>query len=463
MLSSITAFFERHIRLNSTRIILFSFFLVILAGTLLLMLPVSGASGEGTDVLTALFTATTSTCVTGLVVVDTFSHWSLFGQFIILLLIQAGGLGVITIYSVGILLLHRRSSFSMNILIHDYFNLDSLSGIISFLKKVVVGTLIVEGTGAIFYAFVFVPKFGLGKGLWTSLFTAVSAFCNAGIDTIGIDSLCAFHGNVLVNLVTTTLVVLGGLGYVVWFDVVNAVKKTWSSKSGLSTVWNRLGEHSKLVITLTVFLLLSGTVGIFLIERNNPLTIGNFSLPDKLLASLFQSMTFRTAGFATIPQQHLKPLSCLLGMLFMFIGGSPIGTAGGVKTVTFFILLINVTSYIQGKEETILRGHRISHKMISKATAIITVSLLFNILFLAILLATGHYPILDACYEVFSATGTVGLSRALTPVLNSAGKITIIMAMFVGRVGPISMALFFSVMHKSSNNIHFAEGRFYIG
>ena len=463
MLSSITAFFERHIRLNSTRIILFSFFLVILAGTLLLMLPVASADGEHTGFLTALFTATTSTCVTGLVVVDTFSHWTLFGQFIILLLIQVGGLGVITIYSVGILLLHRRSSFSMNILIHDYFNLDSMSGIIAFLKRVVVGTLIVEGIGALLYAFAFVPKFGLKKGLWTSLFTAVSAFCNAGIDTIAPDSLCAFHGDVLINLVTTTLVVLGGLGYVVWFDLADAVKKTWKTGSGISAVWNRLGEHSKLVITLTSFLLLSGTALIFLIERNNPLTIGNFSLPEKLLASLFQSMTFRTAGFATIPQQHLKPLSCLLGMLFMFIGGSPIGTAGGVKTVTFFILLINVSSYIQGKEETILRGHRISHKMISKATAIITVSLLFNFLFLALLLATGHYPIMDATYEVFSATGTVGLSRALTPALNSAGRIIIVIAMFVGRVGPISMALFFSVMHRGSNNIHYADGRFYIG
>ena len=462
-MKSIIQFLSENIKLNSTRVIIFGFMWAIIIGALLLMLPCSTAAGCETSFLTALFTSATSICVTGLVVVDTCSHWTLFGQFIILLLIQIGGLGVITLYSLGIMIIHRRFSLKMNILLQDYYNLTSLNGVVNFMKKVVAGTLIVECLGAILYSLVFVPEFGLHKGIWVSVFTSVSAFCNAGIDIIAPDSLCRYSGSIIVNMTTVLLVVMGGLGYVVWFDVHNSIKKCRSNHDSLSTVWRKLNEHSKLIITLTVFLLLSGTFIVLVIEGDNPGTLGPFSPGKKAMAALFQSMTFRTAGFSTVPQQNLEPLTCLYGILFMFIGGSPIGTAGGVKTVTLFILILNVRAFICGRDETLLYGHSISQKMINKATAIIMVSLSTTMVCLILLVSTNNISIMDAAYEIFSATGTVGLSRGVTANLNQAGRIIDILAMYLGRIGPISMALFFSINRSQGTIVKHAEGRFYVG
>ena len=462
-MTSIKQFIQKNIKINSTRVIIFGFLWAIIIGALLLMLPWATVEGCRTSFLTALFTSTTSICVTGLVVVDTYSHWTLFGQFIILLLIQIGGLGVITLYSLGILVIHRRFSLKMNILLQDYYNLTSLKDVVNFMKKVVAGTLLVECIGAIFYALMFVPEFGLFRGIWVSVFTSVSAFCNAGIDIIAPDSLCRYSGSILVNMTTILLVVMGGLGYVVWFDIHNSIKKCRSNRDSLSTVWRKLNEHSKLVITLTVFLLLSGTFIVLVIEGDNPGTLGSFAPGKKVMAALFQSMTFRTAGFSTVPQQNLEPLTCLYGIFFMFIGGSPIGTAGGIKTVTLFILILNVKAFIYGREETLLYGHSVSQKMINKATAIAMVSLSATMVCLILLVSTNRISIMNAAYEIFSATGTVGLSRGVTSHLNKAGQVIDILAMYLGRIGPISMALFFSINRTSSKNIKHAEGRFYVG
>lgn len=450
-------------RLSSTQIIVLGFLGAILAGSLLLMIPAASADGVQTDFLTALFTATTSICVTGLVVVDTFSHWSFFGQFIILLLIQIGGFGVITIYSGIMMLLKKNFSLSTRLLIQDYYNLDSIQGLIRFLIRVIKGSFFVEGLGALLYCPIFIPRFGFLKGLWVSLFNAVSAFCNAGMDVIGKSSLIEYQTNIPMNLITIFLIVSGGLGYVVWFDCLENLKKARKQKYGIKIFWRRLGEHTKLVINLTLFFLISGTLLILLFEWNNEATIGGLSLGNKILASFFQSVTFRTAGFATIPQEALTPQSCLVGLVYMFIGGSPVGTAGGVKTVTAFVVFLNVMTFIRGRSEPVVFGRAVSEKLINKANAIVVTNLTLSIVLIVALMQVCEVPALSAAYEIFSATGTVGLSRGLTSSLNGAGRIVVMIGMYAGRIGPISMALFFSTRRSDKNEIQYSSGHFIVG
>ena len=249
--------------LDSARIIPLSFLAAILVGTAILMLPISTADGNGAGIITALFTSTTSICVTGLVVVDTYAYWSLFGKIVILILIQLGGLGIITVTSVIMLILKRKFSLSQTVLIHDAFNLDSTKGLTKFLLGVLKGTLLVEMLGALVYMIDFIPKYGVLRGIWYSVFTAISAFCNAGIDILGPDSLVGFQKNPLVLINTITLIVLGGLGYVVWFDVLNGIKNGIKKRYDIFTIYERLSEHSKLVIAFTMFLILSGAVAVF--------------------------------------------------------------------------------------------------------------------------------------------------------------------------------------------------------
>ncbi len=450
-------------RMTSAQIIPLSFLIAIAVGTLLLMLPVSTADGEKTNLLTAIFTATTSMCVTGLVVVDTYLHWSLFGKIVILVMIQLGGLGIIAVTSILMLMIHRKFSLSQYVMIHDSFNLDSMSGLLSFLVGVFKGTFIVEGIGALVYMIVFIPKYGVGQGIWISVFTAISAFCNAGIDIMGPDSLISWNGNTLLLINTMFLIVMGGLGYVVWFDILNGFKTKFKKKYSFKTMIKRLSEHTKLVLSITGVLILAGAVLVFVMEYSNPDTIGDMSLGGKILNSIFQSVTFRTAGFAAVPQDGLRESTATLGLLFMFIGGSPVGTAGGVKTVTIFFVVLNGVSFIRNRKEVVVYNRRLTEEMMQKASAIILVSFSVTLLFLILILMTNDVGVMDASYEIFSATATVGLSRALTPNLNSIGKMIIILAMYLGRIGPISMALFFNYRGMDKNSISFAEGKFFVG
>ena len=280
--------------LSTTQWIMLSFFIVILIGSLLLFLPISVKEGQSVTYLDALFTATSATCVTGLVTVPTVTTWSIFGQIVILILIQIGGLGVVTILSGMMMLLHRRIGLGNRLLIQDAMNLNTLSGLLRFIKKVLLGTLLVEGVGALLYMIVLVPDFGV-KGIWLSFFNSVSAFCNAGIDIIAENSLEQYVHQPLINLVTCGLIILGGLGYVVWWDVIRVIG---TKKMGLK----HLTLHSKIVISFTAALILLGTSAILILEYDNPKTIGTFSFGEKLMASFFQSVTTRTAGFATLPQ-----------------------------------------------------------------------------------------------------------------------------------------------------------------
>ena len=450
-------------RLSPVHIIPLSFLLAIAVGTLLLLIPAATAEGETTDFLTALFTSTTSVCVTGLVVVDTYAHWSLFGQAIILVLIQLGGLGIVTAISMVMLFLRRRFSLRNRALLLDALNLDSRLGLLSFLTRIFKWTLLVEGLGAALYCFEFIPRFGPAKGIWVSVFTSISAFCNAGIDIIGADSLHGYAGSPLILFVTMGLIVLGGLGYIVWFDLGRCVQDGIRLRFTPRQAFRRLGEHTRLVLRLTLALILLGAALIYLAEYRNPATFGGMSAWDKIMNSLFQSVTFRTAGFYAVPQENLSDFSCLVGYFWMFIGGSPIGTAGGVKTVTMFLVLANAVSYANARKGTTLFRRRISDELMQKASAIVMISFITLFVSALLLLLLEPVTLVDGLFEATSAVATVGLSRGLTASLHTAGRIVIIATMYLGRIGPISMALFLARPRPGKNSVTYGEGKFYVG
>lgn len=439
---------KRIFKLSTSQIILLSFLLAVLIGSVLLALPISSANGVAISYIDALFTATTATCVTGLVTLPTVTTWSVFGQVVILILIQIGGLGIITIMSAFMILLHRKMGIGDELLIQDAFNLNTLSGLVKFVKKVLLGTFIVEGIGALLYMLVFIPEYGW-KGIWISVFNSISAFCNAGIDIISENSLCDYATNPMINAVTSLLIISGGIGYIVWWDIIRIIKD--KRRQGLRAIQS-LTLHSKIALSTTAILLVGGGIIFFILEYNNPLTIKDYSLFDKMQVSMFQSVTTRTAGFATVPQQNLTNASSIVALLLMFIGGSPVGTAGGVKTVTIAVLIASALSTIQNRNEVILFNRRIPKQALSKAIAVVSMS--FTILFLSTILlsAVTDANALDIVYETVSATATVGLTRNLTALLNIVGKIIIIATMYLGRVGPISLAIAFS-LRKDNQNI----------
>lgn len=439
---------SRRLRVSTTHIILLSFLIAILIGALLLSLPISSADGKAASFLDAVFTATTATCVTGLVVTPTISSWSIFGQAVILMLIQIGGLGVITIMSGLMILLHKKMGIGDRLLLQDAFNLNSLSGLVRFVKKVVGGTLIIEGVGAVLYMTVFIPEFG-AKGIWISVFTSVSAFCNAGIDIIAENSLCNYALNPIINIVTCGLIILGGIGYIVWWDVLRVLKQARTKKVKL---FRSLTLHSKIAITATLILIFVGAALIFAFEYNNPQTIKEYTLLQKIEVSLFQSVTTRTAGFATVPQENLTNASSVVCLLLMFIGGSPVGTAGGIKTVTFAVLVASAFTSICNKEDTEVFGRRLTKQAVSKAVAVTCMSFIIMFISTVLLSAVTDANALDIVYETVSATATVGLTRNLTASLNSIGKLIITITMYLGRVGPISLAVAFK-RSKDNQNI----------
>lgn len=424
-----------------------SFLTVILVGSVLLALPVSSADGKAVPYVDALFTSASATCVTGLVTVTTVSTWSTFGQVVILLLIQIGGLGVVTILSGMMMLFHKKLGIGDRLLLQDALNLNTLSGLVSFVKKVLIGTLAVEGIGAVLYMLVFIPDFGL-RGIWISVFTSVSAFCNAGIDIIAENSLCNYATDPIINLVTCLLIFMGGIGYIVWWDVIRVTKDI--KQKGLRAL-RALTLQSKIAISASLILILAGAVLIFIFEYDNPLTMSSYSTADKVQLSLFQSVTTRTAGFATVDQAALTDASSLVCLLLMFIGGSPIGTAGGIKTVTIVVLAAIAVSTIKNRDEANLFGRTLAREAMSKAVAVCSTA--FAIVFISTLALTAvvDAPIMDIMYETVSAAATVGLSKNLTPLLPVAGKWIIIVTMYLGRVGPISLAVALNTNSRNQN------------
>ena len=447
-------------RIKAEQAVAVGFFVSILLGSVLLALPLSAADGQATPYTDALFTAVTSVCVTGLVTVTTALHWSLFGKIVILILIQIGGLGIMSIMTVFFLALRRRISLGSQKLLKESYNLGQMEGVVGLVKKIVLGTLTVEGAGAVLYACCLVPQYGLRKGVFMSVFNAVSCFCNAGMDIIGPDSLKPFVSNPLMNITTMLLIILGGIGFIVWWDILNFI----NSRRGANRRRNRqLGLHTKLVLIVTAILVVGGALLILMFEWSNSRTLGNLSVPDKLMAALFQSVTTRTAGFETIAQASFSDATALLSMVLMFIGGSPLGTAGGMKTTTAALVVLLVCMFIQGEESIVLFNRRISMSNVRTAVVIVSVGLTVAVTGTLLLTLAADAPFLDAAYEVVSALGTVGLSRGLTPHLPWAGKVIIMVIMYIGRIGPITLMLALVRKKRKKQQIQYPEQQIMIG
>lgn len=447
-------------RIKAEQAVAVSFFLSILLGSLLLALPVSAADGQATPYMDALFTAATAVCVTGLVTVTTAVHWSLFGKAVILILIQIGGLGIMSIMTMFFLALRRRITLGEQKLLKESYNLLQLEGVVGLVKKIVLGTLAVEGAGAVLYACCLVPVYGPGNGVFMSVFNAVSCFCNAGMDIIGPDSLKPFVSNPLMNITTMLLIILGGIGFIVWWDVLNFIK----NRSGRRKRRNQqLGLHTKLVLIVTALLIVGGTVLILAFEWNNPDSIGNLPLPEKVMAAAFQSVTTRTAGFETIAQASFTDATALLSMVLMFVGGSPLGTAGGMKTTTAALVVLLVSMFIRGDDGIVLFHRRISMNNVRTAVVVVAVGLTAAVTGTMLLSLTVEADFLDVAYEVVSALGTVGLTRGLTPNLAWSGKLIVIVIMYMGRIGPITLMLALVRKKRKKQQVQYPEQQIMIG
>ncbi|MBO7336067.1 MAG: potassium transporter TrkH, partial [Lachnospiraceae bacterium] len=448
---------------SSVQMIPVSFFAAIVTGALILMLPIASASGRWTPFVDALFTSATSICVTGLTVVDTGNYWSLFGQAVILVMIQIGGLGIIAVLSVIMVVAQKKFTLRDRIMLKDSLNLDTTSGVVKFLLRIIRATFIVEFSGTVLYSVDFIPRYGFWKGLRLSLFNAISAFCNAGMDILGENSLESFNDNAYVMVVTMMLIILGGGGFIVWFDVLKQTGEGIKKRFSVRQIFTRFSEHTKLVLSLTLFLLLFGTVIVFAAEYNNPETLGNMTLGYKILNSLFESVTYRTAGFCTFSQAGLTGFTCIFAYLIMFIGGSPIGTAGGVKTTTFYLAVKNITSFLRGEENARVFKRAVPAEQMRKAGVIVSVSFVTAVFLTLLLVASNPISMQDGLFEIVSASATVGLTRDITPSLNTAGKLIVTFAMYLGRIAPISMAIFLAGGNRSKKTINNPDGRFFIG
>lgn len=440
--------------LAPTQVLVIGFALVILIGSMLLNLPVASQDGSSVGYINALFTSASAVCVTGLVVVDTGTHWTVFGKTVILILIQIGGLGFMTLATMFAVFLGKKISLKERLIIQESLNQNTLSGVVRFTQYILLVTLIIEGLGAFFLAFTFVPEYGWTQGIAYSIFHSISAFCNAGFDIIGEGrGLTPYVNNPIVNFTVYALVILGGIGFSVLVDLKN--------KRNIK----RLSLHTKIVLIMTFTLLASGFVSFLLLEWNNPETLGELPLRGKLMAGFFQSMTTRTAGFNTIALDQMGDASKLLTIIFMFIGGSPASTAGGIKTATLGVIIFTVISVIKGKEETELFKKRIPRDIVNRAITVIVISLSLVMIVTGILTITETgFSFLDILFESTSAFGTVGLSLGITSELSPIGKLVITFLMFAGRVGPITIVFALARrQRKYKGIIKYPEGKILVG
>lgn len=449
--------------LKPTRQIAFSFLAVIFIGSLLLNLPIAN-NGEVGQYLDHLFVATSATCVTGLVPYATVEQYSLFGQIIILMLIQIGGLGFLTFLTLIYVKAKRRMSFTSKLVMQEALNVNSLNNLSHFLKNIVVYTFLFEGIGALLLSTQFIPEFGLIKGLYMGVFHSISAFCNAGFDIIGASSLIPYQNNVIINFTIMILIIMGGLGFCVWFDVAGKIKEGIGLKKSPTRIFKSFDLHSKIVLSTTAFLLLFGTLIVYALEFNNPETLGTMEGPFKWLGAMFTSTTLRTAGFATIDCAKLAVATKLMMCIFMFIGGSPAGTAGGVKTVTFAIILITLKSLFKGEDNVNVFKRRIEIDYLKRSLCIFIFALGITVLGIIVLSISEQQSFIDICFEAFSGFATVGLTAGVTPSLSMVGKIVVIILMYIGRIGPITMMLsFMRKSQKNKGNIVYPKGEIIIG
>ena len=427
---------------SATQTICGSFLLVIAVGTLLLTLPISSRTGR-LGVIDAMFTATSATCVTGLVVRDTWSQFSLFGQVIILMLIQVGGLGLVTLTSFFALAARRRMGFRDLRLLGESVSADGLSKATEVLKIVIKLAAAFEAVGIVLLLFASVPQFG-AEGVWVSVFTAISAFCNAGFDLFGrfgaYSSLVPYVNNYYVQAVIMFMIMAGGLGFMVWVELAEYRKK------------RRLSLHAKVVLQFSVIFWVGGAVLLALLEWSNPRTMGGLSVPGKVMAALFQSVSTRTAGMNTIDLAACSPISKLLMSVLQFIGAAPGSTGGGVKVTTFAVLILTIRSVAQGRDDCVIGGHHIESKTVYRALTIIVIGAVaaFGSAVVVYYNTAETVSVIDCIFESCSAFGTVGLSVGVTGQLNTGAKLLYMACMFMGRVGPVSLAI--SLTAKPDDN-----------
>lgn len=432
------------IKLNPAQILVLGFAAVILIGAILLNLPIATKSGESIGFINAIFTATSAVCVTGLVVVDTGTYWTVFGQVIILLLIQIGGLGFMTMATFMALIFGRRISLRERLVMQEALNQFNIEGIVRLTQYILITTFTIEGVGAVLLSLKFIPIYGLWKGIGYSIFHAISAFCNAGFDLIGeFRSLTPFVNDALINLVICFLIVAGGLGYTVILEILQ--KRNFK----------KFSLHAKVVLVATASLLFIGFIVILALEYGNPNTMAPLPLKGKLLSALFHSVTPRTAGFNTLPTDQLTMAAIFFTIVLMFIGGSPAGTAGGVKTTTAGVLIWTIISEIRGKEDTEIFHKRLPREIMSRSLAIIGIAMALVVMVTMILTITekGH-SFLEIFFETTSAFGTVGLSLGITPKLTVLGKVIISLTMFAGRLGPLTVALALARQQRKNKGVY---------
>ena len=441
--------------LDPARVLVLGFLLMIAVGTAVLMLPVSAASGRAAPPLTALFTATSAVCVTGLVVEDTLTYWSTFGHAVILVLIQVGGIGFMTMTTLFSILLGRKITMRERMVISKSLNVDDLSGLIRLTRRVLLGTLVFEGAGALLLAAGMVRDYGIAGGVWRGVFHAVSAFCNAGFDLFGTQggmySLMRYAASPLILVTVMALIVIGGLGFVVWGDLITCPRR------------RRLQLHTKLVLVTSAVLTVVGAALFLAEEWENSATMGSFPVWQKVLGAFFQSVTTRTAGFDALGQGGLTGPSQAVAMLLMFVGGSPGSTAGGLKTTTLAVLLLCALAVIRGKREVSVFRERVSRTLVINAVALLVLMAAAVFCGSFIIAAGEDIAYSAALYETISAIGTVGLSTGITSSLGTLSRLTLIVLMFFGRVGVVTFGYAALSRGQGEVNIRYPQGRIMIG
>ena len=442
--------------ITPTKTIATAFVGIILLGTLLLMLPASSRSGESCPFLPALFTATSATCVTGLTPFDTWSQWSGLGQIVLLCLIEVGGLGFMSAATLVVFLLRRRIGLKQRLVMAQALSLNEIDGVVRLQRTVLYGSLGIQASGAVLLALHFLPRYGLRRAVRWGVFHAVSAFCNAGFDIFGVlspgGSLAEFQSDPVVLLILGALVIVGGLGFLVWQEVA---KHRFH--------FRKYSVYAKLVLLTTVCLLLGGWVLILILEWNNPLTLGAMPLGDKLLNGFFQSVTLRTAGFAAIDQAGLTDAGKAASMVLMLIGGSSGSTAGGLKTVTFMVVLLFIRARARGRSSVCVFKRTIPQTQVLDAMTIGAIMLLLSFFGGLFVSATSHVGFTDALYEAVSALGTVGLTAGVTGKLSVASQILIIIYMYFGRVGVLTISLGFLMGNRAEERYQYAQTNLLIG
>lgn len=443
------------LRLTPTRIIALTFAAIILLGTALLMLPVASRNGESAGFLPAMFTATSATCVTGLVLGDTWTMWSGFGQAVILSLIEVGGLGFMSAASLVVFLLHRKIGLRQRMVIAQALSLNEMDGVVRLQKLVLFGSLGVQAIGALILFLRFLPEFGVQTAFFWGIFHAVSAFCNAGFDIFGSiapgANMMAFNDDALICLTLITLVVMGGLGFFVWEEVVRV------------RVWRKFSVYTRLVLLTSLVLILGGAVLIALLEWNNPETLGSMSVPQKILNALFQSVTVRTAGFSSFDQAGLTEPGKAVSMVLMFIGGSSGSTAGGVKTVTMVVLLLFLWTRARGRETVHVFKRSIPGGKVMDAMTIVSLMMTLAVFGAVFISATSSVTFTGALFESISALATVGLTAGVTGNLSIPAQVLIILYMYFGRVGVLTISLGFLMGNRAEERFRYASTNLLIG